>query len=433
MNMWNIARKDLQVFFKERGSLLYLFLLPTLFILMFAGLGASVRLGEEALPKLPVVNNDLGEMGAQFVATLAESNKVELVPLSQAEADEQLSQLDINYALFIPADFSDNLAVGGNSFLEEEAETVSSENEPQATVHLVVHPNHNQTEVANVERVISRATRNIAMTDYLNDSMAQLREMQAANPDVDLVMTQERIQTQIDTQQESAATRPLVVVRETTPAGLEQPEAMDIEMPTLGQVAVVGFTVLFVFLAAQKTAESIYEEKRLGSFRRLLAAPISKSTLLGGKLVPNFILTIVQTAVIFLVGIFVIPLVGVPSLDLSNNFAGVIIAALVIALCSTCLGILIAGLARTPGQVSGLSSVMLWLAAIIGGSMIPAFMFPEGLQTVSRLVPHYWANQVYFDLIFRQATLPDVMPSLLVLLGFSALFFLVGVWRFEFD
>lgn len=434
MNVWSIARKDLQIFVRERGAVLYLFLLPALFIMMFAGLGATVRLGEEALPKLPLVNNDSGEMGIQFVAALEETNKVELVPMSQAEADEQLSQLDIDYALFIPADFSANLAAGQNSFLaEEEAETATAVNEPQATVRLIVHPNHNQTEVATVERVISRATRSIAMTDYLNDSMAQLREMQAANPDADLVITEQRIQQQIDTQEVQAETRPLVVVRETTPAGISQPEPMDIELPTLGQVAVVGFTVLFVFLAAQKTAESIYEEKRLGSFRRLLAAPISKGTLLGGKLVPNFILTLVQTAVIFLVGIFIIPLLGVPRLDLSSNLAGIILAALVVALCSTCLGIFIAGLARTPGQVSGLSSVLLWLAAIIGGSMIPAFLFPEGMQTIARLVPHYWANQVYFDLIFRQSTLPEVMPALLVLLGFSVLFFGIGTWRFDFD
>ncbi len=434
MNVWSIALKDLQIFVRERGAILYLFLLPALFILMFAGLGATVSLGEEALPTLPIVNNDTGEMGTLFIQALEETNKVELLPMSQTEAEEQLSQLDIGYALFIPADFSANLAKSRNTFLsEEEDEADTAVSEPQVNVKLIVHPNHNETELATVERIISRATRSIAMTDYLNDSLAQLREMQAANPDVDLVFTEQRIQQQIDTQQASAETRPLVVVRETTPAGISQPEVMDIELPTLGQVAVVGFTVLFVFLAAQKTAESIYEEKRLGSFRRLLAAPISKSTLLGGKLVPNFILTLIQTAVIFLVGMFIIPLIGVPRLDFSNNPLGLLIAALVIALCSTCLGIFIAGLARTPGQVSGLSSMLLWVAAIIGGSMIPAFLFPEGLQNFSRLVPHYWANQVYFDLIFRQATLLEVMPSLLVLIGFSVFFFAVGVWRFDFD
>ena len=434
MNVWSITRKDLKIFFKNRGAVLYLFLLPTLFILLFAGMGAASRLGTELLPTLPIVNNDPGEMGKQLVAAIEETNKVELVFMAHEDAETQISNMELEYVLFIPEDFSANLAASRSSFLTtEEVSETSTSDEPVTTVRLVVHPNHDQTEVATVERVISRATRNIAMLDYLNDSQAQLREMQAANPLIDTYYTEQIVQEQIDTQMAVAEERPLVIVTETTPAGIIQPEVEEVEMPTLGQVAVVGFTVLFVFLAAQNTAESIYDEKRVGSFRRLLAAPMSKTALLGGKLVPNYILTLIQTAVIFLVGLFIIPLVGVPPLDLSNNPLGILIAALVIALCSTSLGIFIAALARTPGQVSGLSSVMLWLAAIVGGSMIPAFMFPETLQIVSRVVPHYWANQAYFDLIFRQASLPEVLPSLVVLLGFSAIFFLIGVWRFDFD
>ena len=45
---------------------------------------------------------------------------------------------------------------------------------------------------------------------------------------------------------------------------------------------VPGFAVLFIFLTAQTTAQAIYEEKRVGSFRRLRAAPISKATILFG-------------------------------------------------------------------------------------------------------------------------------------------------------
>jgi ABC-2 type transport system permease protein len=97
------------------------------------------------------------------------------------------------------------------------------------------------------------------------------------------------------------------------------------------------------------------------------------------------------------------------------------------------MGILIAGLARTEGQISGFSSAILWLAGILGGSMVPIFLFPEGLDKIARFVPHYWANQLYFDLIFRGVSLPDVLPTLLVLLAFTAVFFAIGVWRFEFD
>lgn len=436
MSVWSIALKDLQIFFKERGAILYLFLLPFLFILMFAGIGATATASEESLILLPIVNNDPGGvLSEQFVQALRDTGKVELVPLAQADAEEQLSKLDISYALFIPAGFTADLEANRNTFFgteEEAADTAVTE--PQVEVTLLVHPNHSQTQIANVERVISKATRDISLQDYLNDSLIQLREMKAANPQAWDHMSEERIMNQVDEQVVASEERPLVVVNETTPAGLRgEVKAEEIEMPVLGQVAVAGMSVLFVFLAAQHTAQSIYYEKRVGSFRRLMAAPISKATLMSGKLLPNFILTLIQVIVLMLVGIFVIPLVGVPSLDLSQNPLGVVLASLVTALCSTSLGIFIAGLARTESQVSGFSNALLWLAGILGGSMIPVFMYPEGLDKVVRFIPHYWANQAFFDLIFRGASLPDVTPSLLVLLGFTALFFLIGIWRFEFD
>ncbi len=434
MSVWSIALKDLQIFFKERGAILYLFLLPFLFIMLFAGLGATVSTGEAALIPLPIVNNDPGgQLSEQFVQALRDSGKVELVPLSQAEADTQLSKLDISYALFIPAGFTADLEASRNTFFQmEEDDTAVAE--PQVEITLLVHPNHSQTRLANLERVISKATRDISLQDYLNDSLIQFREMKAANPQAWDHLSEERIRQQVDGQMVAAEERPLVVINETTPAGLKgEVAAEEIEMPVLGQVAVVGMSVLFVFLAAQHTAQSIYYEKRIGSFRRLMAAPMSNAALMSGKLLPNFILTLIQVIVLMLVGVFVIPLIGVPSLNLSQNPLGVVLASLVIALCSTSLGIFIAGLARTESQVSGFSNALLWLAGILGGSMVPVFLFPEGLDKIARIVPHYWANQTLFDLIFRGATLPDVAPSLLVLLGFSALFFLVGIWRFEFD
>jgi ABC-2 type transport system permease protein len=55
------------------------------------------------------------------------------------------------------------------------------------------------------------------------------------------------------------------------------------------------------------------------------------------------------------------------------------------------------------------------------------------VNSIARFVPHYWANQAYFGLILRAGTLADVWIDLLVLLGFTLLFFLIGAWRFRFE
>ena len=60
MNILSIALKDLQIFFKDRGSALQLFALPLVFIFVFSGLG-NVGRDEADVTPLPVVNLDDGE------------------------------------------------------------------------------------------------------------------------------------------------------------------------------------------------------------------------------------------------------------------------------------------------------------------------------------------------------------------------------------
>ena len=269
------------------------------------------------------------------------------------------------------------------------------------------------------------------LIDYYSAQLNMFRTMQAMSPNVTRYITDERIQQQADKQMAQSEDRPLVNVVETTPAALS--DEGEAQIPELGQIAAVGFTVMFVFLAAQNTAQSIFDEKRVGTFRRLMISPISKSGLLGGKLLPNLLLTLVQVLVMFLAGVLLLPLLGVAPLDLSSDPFGLLLASLAIALCSTSLGILIASLAKTQGQVGGISNIVLWIAALIGGSIIPSFFLPDLVNSIARFVPHYWANQAYFGLILRGETLANVWSDILVLLGFTLVFFIIGAWRFEFE
>jgi ABC-2 type transport system permease protein len=137
--------------------------------------------------------------------------------------------------------------------------------------------------------------------------------------------------------------------------------------------------------------------------------------------------------VIFLTGMFLIPLMGVSPLDITGAPFGVLLTSIVVALCSSSLGILIASIARTEGQVTGISSGLLWVAGLIGGSILPSFMMPDWMNRVARFLPHYWANQAFFGLFFRNESLTDIYLYLLIMLVFTAAFFLVGVWRFKFE
>jgi ABC-2 type transport system permease protein len=96
------------------------------------------------------------------------------------------------------------------------------------------------------------------------------------------------------------------------------------------------------------------------------------------------------------------------------------------------LGVLIAAIARTEGQISGLSSVLLWIFGF-AGILLVGMPLGSTLETVSQLIPHYWANEAFMDLFVRGQGLADITPSILVLLGYAVVFLAVGLWRFKFD
>jgi ABC-2 type transport system permease protein len=205
------------------------------------------------------------------------------------------------------------------------------------------------------------------------------------------------------------------------------------EIPDLDELAVPGFAVLFMFIMAQTTARSIYDEKKVGSFRRLLASPMSKASLLAGKMLPNFLMGILQAIVIFAFGVVGLRLLGLRAVTLGNSPLGVALVVVLIALCSSALGILIAAIARTENQIGGLSTLLLWGMATVGGCVIPLVFLENFVGPLIRIVPHYWANRAFDHLMVRGLGLADVAVEMAVLLAFSVLFFAVGLWRFEFE
>jgi ABC-2 type transport system permease protein len=242
------------------------------------------------------------------------------------------------------------------------------------------------------------------------------------------VFTEPVIEAQAKSQFERSRTAPLISLSEQMPASLigNQDE--------LGsQTAVAGFIVLFVFLTAQATAQSVYDEKKVGSFRRLLAAPLSRIELMVGKIIPNFLVTLAQIVIIFAAAVWVLPLMGMDRLSLGEEPLAVVILSLVLALCSTSLGVLIAAIAKTEGQIGGLSNVGLWVMGALGGAFMPTFLMGDFLAMVGKLVPHGWATEAFYDLLLRGKGLADIGVQLAVLAGFTLVFAGVGIWRFEFD
>ena len=413
MNAIYVAMKDLQIMFKDRGQIISAFLLPLAFI--FAISLTVPELGATDEPaRLPVVNLDPGGAASQaLIDGLNADGKIQVELHEKDEARAALERRQIENLLTIPAGFSQDAAAGR-----------------PVTLLLLNHPNASRTHTELLLRAINGVAQVSSLQAQLIAGMSQMGDMQAAGSAGSQAFTSARNVAQAQSQFERSKTAPLVVVRKTQPQVLGEA----IENPNWVQQNIPGYTIIAVFGISVATALSIYSEKRLGSFRRLLAAPISKAALLGGKMLSNYVLALNLIVVIFAISILVLPLLGLERVTLGNDPLALVVVSLVVALCSTSFGVFISAITRTEGQISALSSVGIWLLGFVGGCLLPPFVLEYlGLGVISRAVPHYWAITAYQDLMVRGRGLADVTTQLLALLAFSAIFFTIGVWRFKFD
>jgi len=413
MKAISIALKDLQILFKDSGMLFQLFILPLLFILVFSGaLNAISTSAEVVLPNLAVVDQDGGTSAQSLLRKLSADGSVAVRSTTTAEAQALLDENKVVGVVSIPPGFTTNI----------------QQSQP-VTLLFSTGSGADPQKVEAIQLVLVSLAADMTLESQIVASLRQMGEMQASAPAEYQIFDTERVLAKARTQFEAAQTRPLINVNQSVP----QQDTTQEATPDLSQSAVPGFMVLFVFLAAQTTARSIYEEKKIGSFRRLVAAPLSKVELLIGKILPNFVTGLVQIVVIFAFGSLGMRLLGLTPLPIEKAPLGTILIAVVLALCSCAFGIAIAAIARTENQISGLSTLLLWGMGLLGGSMVPLFILERFLGPIPMIVPHYWANRAFDDLLIRGLGTANVVLDLGVLLGFSLLFFVIGLWRFDFE
>ena len=412
MKTISIAFKDLQILFKDRGALFQLFLLPLLFILVFSGALGAISQGQIVkLPNLAVVDLDGGAMAQGLVNDLASDGSFTVQTYPQVEAQALLDENKVVGVLTIP-----------------EAFTARVQQSQPVKLVLDIAKNADTQQVEAVRLVLTSIAADMTLESQIVVSLEQMGAMQASAPEEYQVFDTQRVLAQAHLQFENAQNRPLINIVQSTPQQPKQTTTAD-----MSKSAVPGFTVLFVFLTAQTTARSIFEEKKIGSFRRLVAAPINKAQLLIGKILPNFITGLLQIVVIFAFGSLGMRLMGLTPIPIEKAPLGTALIAILLALCSCGFGIAIASIAKTENQIAGLSTVLLWGMGLLGGSLIPLFILERFLGPIPMIVPHYWANRAFDDLLIRGLGTANVAVDMAVLLGFSLLFFAIGLWRFDFE
>jgi ABC-2 type transport system permease protein len=192
------------------------------------------------------------------------------------------------------------------------------------------------------------------------------------------------------------------------------------------EVLVPAYTVMFVFFMVLIMARSFLAERDLGTLRRLRLAPVAPSEILLGKTLPFLLLSLAQSAILFLSGRLIFGMSWGPQPWL---LVPIVVCT---SLAATSLGLLVATVARTDSQVSAYADFLVITMAAISGVFMPRDWLPWTMQQISLVTPHAWALIAYDELLAREVVSVSVVARCCAAqLGFALVYFLLGWWRFR--
>ena len=187
-----------------------------------------------------------------------------------------------------------------------------------------------------------------------------------------------------------------------------------------------GIALMFVFIFGLNAASLLVSERELGTLQRLYTLPVSRLTIITGKLVGHY----VYVLLIFLVLVIVGTLFGV---EWGGNVIGIALVMLVFTLAGTAFGLAMATVVRTSAQASNIATLIAMIAAPLGGAWWPLEIVPDFMKTVSYFSPIAWAMNAFQEMMYYNGGVIDILPMLGVLLGMAVIFFALGVWNFEYE
>src|SRR6266700_1249891 len=181
-----------------------------------------------------------------------------------------------------------------------------------------------------------------------------------------------------------------------------------------------GMAVFFLFFTVQFGVTSLLEERNEGTLARLLAAPISRASILGGKLLTSFLLGAISMTVL------VVATTVLFGAAWGNPF-GVAVLIVTEIMAATGIMALIATLARNAEQAANWQSVTAVILGLIGGTFFPVSQAPGILSRLTFVAPQAWFLRGLGDL--RGAGVPAVWTPALAMLAFAAVTGAVALFR----
>lgn len=177
-----------------------------------------------------------------------------------------------------------------------------------------------------------------------------------------------------------------------------------------------GIGVMFLLFSVSGASGALLDEIDSGTFDRVLSTRVGMNGLLTGKWLYLTLMGIAQLTIMFLWGRLAF------HLDLFSHVPGFVVMTAFTAMAAAGFGLLLATIARTRAQLSGMSTIIILIMSSLGGSMFPRFLMSDTMQKMGLLTFNAWALDGYLKVFWRDAPIVALWPQLLMLTALTIVF-----------
>lgn len=186
---------------------------------------------------------------------------------------------------------------------------------------------------------------------------------------------------------------------------------------------VPAWSIFAMFFIVIPIAGNMIREREDGSLLRMKLIPGSYLAILAGKMLFFVGICVLQFYLMMLVGIYVMPLLDLPTLQMGQHHGATLLVAVGIGLAATAYGILVGTIFKTPNQALNFGAISIVILSAIGGIWIPLEVMPAKMQLLGHLSPLSWGLDAINDIYLRNGDIDYVWKNVvrLILTGLAML------------
>lgn len=184
--------------------------------------------------------------------------------------------------------------------------------------------------------------------------------------------------------------------------------------------------MILLLISAMMTSIAIVREKELGTMEILLVSPMKPWLVIISKVIPYFIISLINVATILILSVFVL---GLP---IEGSLFLLIGSTIIYIFCALSLGILISTITETQQAAMLISLLGLMLPVVmLSGYAFPIANMPTILQVLSNLVPAKWYIIIVKNIMIKGIGVEQIWKEILILLAMTGTFLLISIKRFK--